>query len=198
MRFLRLAVNYCLTFFFGNFVEMRNSFFCRLSRLGRRSIILAQPFFTLDDAAVVNVVDQLPVPGFGNDFGNVSFIIYGLVFVGIVLVIVVLSFILAPREETYAKIQPYECGFEPFGEDAHGQFEVHFYIVGILFLVFDLEIVFLFPWLFSFVENTSFFVYNFFSVFVFLLLLGVGFVYEWSTGVLDWSLRRDPRAGSNE
>lgn len=80
------------------------------------------------------------------------------------------------------KNSTYECGFEPFG-DAHGQFDVRFYLVSILFIIFDLEIAFLFPWVVS-LNNIGLF--GFWSVVVFLAVLTVGFIYEWNKGALEW------------
>lgn len=81
-----------------------------------------------------------------------------------------------------AKLSPYECGFEAF-EDARMKFDVRYYLVAILFILFDLEIAFLFPWAVS-LDAIGFF--GFVSMMVFLAILVVGFVYEWSRGALDW------------
>lgn len=80
------------------------------------------------------------------------------------------------------KISAYECGFDPF-EDARLKFEVHYFLIGILFIVFDLEIAFLFPWT---ILVFTLGVEAFLTVAIFLFLLGVGFFYEWKTGALDW------------
>jgi NADH:ubiquinone oxidoreductase subunit 3 (subunit A) len=84
------------------------------------------------------------------------------------------------------KLSSYECGFEPFG-DARSNFDVQFYLVGILFLIFDLEIVFLYPWIFSIYNNGLFYFYNLFFLFFFLFLLALGFFYEWRKRALNWS-----------
>jgi NADH-quinone oxidoreductase subunit A len=81
-----------------------------------------------------------------------------------------------------AKLSPYECGFEAF-EDARMKFDVRYYLVAILFILFDLEIAFLFPWAVSL--NTIGFL-GFMAMMVFLLILVVGFAYEWMKGALDW------------
>ena len=81
-----------------------------------------------------------------------------------------------------AKNSPYECGFEAF-EDARMKFDVRYYLVAILFILFDLEIAFLFPWAVSLNEIGAF---GFLSMMVFLAILVVGFVYEWMKGALDW------------
>ncbi len=81
------------------------------------------------------------------------------------------------------KNSPYECGFEPFDE-SRGKFEVKFYLVAILFIIFDLEIIFLFPWAVAFNEIGLF---GYLSMMFFLLVLTIGFVFEWMKGALDWN-----------
>ena len=81
------------------------------------------------------------------------------------------------------KLSAYECGFDPF-EESLGRFDIKFYLVAILFLVFDLEIVFLFPW--SIMLNKLQF-FSFWIIFYFLFVLLIGFVYEWRKGALDWN-----------
>ena len=80
------------------------------------------------------------------------------------------------------KISAYECGFDPF-EDARLKFEIQFYLIAILFIVFDLEIAFLFPWIIS-VFSLGFL--GFINMLVFLILLGFGFIFEWKQGALEW------------
>ena len=80
------------------------------------------------------------------------------------------------------KLSPYECGFEAF-EDARMKFDVRYYLVAILFILFDLEIAFLFPWAISLNDIGLF---GFFSMMVFLAILVVGFIYEWKKGALEW------------
>ena len=80
------------------------------------------------------------------------------------------------------KLSPYECGFEAF-EDARMKFDVRYYLIAILFILFDLEIAFLFPWAVTLGEIGSF---GFWSMMIFLLILVVGFVYEWMKGALEW------------
>ena len=94
----------------------------------------------------------------------------------------VIGKLLGPSKPDAAKLSPYECGFEAF-EDARMQFDVRYYLVAILFILFDLEIAFLFPWAVS--MGTTGFV-GFISMMVFLAILVVGFIYEWSKGALDW------------
>ena len=81
-----------------------------------------------------------------------------------------------------AKLSPYECGFDAF-EDARSKFDVRYYLVAILFIIFDLEVAFLFPWA---VTLGKIGVFGFWSMIVFLLVLTVGFVYEWKKGALEW------------
>jgi len=109
-----------------------------------------------------------------------------LVFLGIAialaLVIVVASFVLARQRPNSEKLTPYECGFEPFA-DARSKFDVRFYLVAILFIIFDLEVAFLFPWA---VALGKIGVFGFWSMIVFLAVLTVGFIYEWKKGALEW------------
>ena len=90
--------------------------------------------------------------------------------------------ILGPSKPDAEKNSPYECGFEAF-EDARMKFDVRYYLVAILFILFDLEIAFLFPWAVS-LDSIGFF--GFMAMMVFLTILVVGFVYEWMKGALDW------------
>ena len=94
----------------------------------------------------------------------------------------VLGFVLGPHRPDKAKNSPYECGFEAF-EDARMKFDVRYYLVAILFILFDLEIAFLFPWAVSLHEIGA---AGFWSMMVFLGILVVGFAYEWKKGALDW------------
>jgi NADH-quinone oxidoreductase subunit A len=94
----------------------------------------------------------------------------------------VLGFLLGPRKPDAAKTSPYECGFEAF-EDARMKFDVRYYLVAILFILFDLEIAFLFPWAVSLKQIGA---VGFWSVMIFLAILVVGFAYEWKKGALDW------------
>jgi NADH-quinone oxidoreductase subunit A len=80
------------------------------------------------------------------------------------------------------KLSQYECGFEPFS-DARGKFDVRFYLVAILFIIFDLEVAFLFPWAISLGKIGDL---GFWSMMVFLTILTIGFIYEWKKGALEW------------
>ena len=106
-----------------------------------------------------------------------------LVIAGVMAVaMVAASFIVARQRPDPEKLSPYECGFEPF-EDARVRFDVRYYLVAILFIIFDLEVAFLFPWAVSLGDIG---VYGFWSMVVFLGVLTVGFVYEWMKGALEW------------
>jgi NADH-quinone oxidoreductase subunit A len=95
----------------------------------------------------------------------------------------ILAFLnLRPHKPDAAKLAPFECGFEAF-EDARAQFDVRFYLVAILFIIFDLEIAFLFPWA-VILHHISWF--GFFAMGLFLAILVVGFIYEWRKGALEW------------
>ena len=102
--------------------------------------------------------------------------------IGLAAIIIVASLVVAPQRPDSEKLSPYECGFEPF-EDTRGRFDVRFYLVAILFIIFDLEVAFLFPWAVS-LGNIGLF--GFWSMIVFLAVLTVGFVYEWRKGALEW------------
>jgi NADH-quinone oxidoreductase subunit A len=95
---------------------------------------------------------------------------------------IVINFILSPKKPDPEKLSAYECGFEPFN-DSRMEFDVRFYLVAILFIIFDLEIAFLFPWAIS-LGSIGFL--GFCSMMIFLFILSVGFIYEWKKGALDW------------
>jgi len=98
------------------------------------------------------------------------------------LVLFFLSFFLILKNYDTEKISIYECGFDPF-EDALGRFDVRFYLVSILFLIFDIEVVFLFPWALAISSVGSF---GFLIMYIFLAILTLGFLYEWLRGALEW------------
>ncbi len=102
--------------------------------------------------------------------------------IAIAVAMVAASYVLARQKPDAEKISSYECGFEAF-DDARSKFDVRFYLVAILFIIFDLEVAFLFPWAVSLEEIGGF---GFWSRFVFLVVLTVGFVYEWRKGALEW------------
>lgn len=102
--------------------------------------------------------------------------------VGLALVLLSVGFILGPRNGNKEKESAYECGFEAF-DDAHMKFDVRFYLVAILFIIFDLEIAFLFPWAVVLDKLGGF---GLVSMFLFLFILVIGFIYEWKKGALEW------------
>ncbi len=102
--------------------------------------------------------------------------------VGLSVVITIIPFILAKRSPDAQKISPYECGFEGEGP-VRNEFDVQFYLVAILFIIFDLEIAFLFPWAVSLKQIG---IFGFWSMMAFLTLLTIGFIYEWKRGALEW------------
>ena len=112
------------------------------------------------------------------------FLIFIFLVVSLVLSCVIfgLSYLLSSKSIDKEKISAYECGFNPF-EDARNQFDVRFYLVAILFIIFDLEVSFLFPWAVTLNQLTLF---GFWSMIVFLGVLTIGFVYEWKKGALEW------------
>jgi len=93
-----------------------------------------------------------------------------------------LSYVIAVQKQDPEKISAYECGFDPFN-DARNTFDIRFYLVSILFIIFDLEVAFLFPWTVT-LGNLGLFGFN--AMVLFLLILTVGFIYEWKKGALDW------------
>jgi|TARA_R110002072_G_scaffold28235_6_gene90871 NADH-quinone oxidoreductase subunit A len=109
-----------------------------------------------------------------------------LIFIGIALglggFLVAASFIAARQRPDSEKVSAYECGFEAF-DDARSKFDVRFYLVTLLFIIFDLEVAFLFPWAVSLGEIGLF---GFWSMVIFLGLLTIGFIYEWKKGALEW------------
>ena len=105
-------------------------------------------------------------------------------FVALVLSVgfILLNFLFSPKNPGSEKLSAYECGFEAFG-DSRMEFDVRFYLVAILFIIFDLEIAFLFPWAIS-LGNIG--TLGFWSMMIFLFILTIGFIYEWKKGALDW------------
>ena len=111
-----------------------------------------------------------------------SIIIFLFMALGLSVGFIVSNFLFAPKNPDPGKLSTYECGFEAFG-DSRMEFDVRFYLVAILFIIFDLEIAFLFPWAIS-LGNLG--PLGFWSMMVFLLILTIGFIYEWKKGALDW------------
>ena len=109
-------------------------------------------------------------------------IIFMGVALAICLVLIITPFIIAYRSPDPEKLSAYECGFNAF-DDARMKFDVRFYLVSILFIIFDLEVAFLFPWAVSFGDIGWF---GFWSMMIFLGVLTIGFIYEWKKGALEW------------
>lgn len=106
-----------------------------------------------------------------------------LVIAGVIAAAMVFGSLIAARQKPYPeKLSAYECGFEAF-DDARRRFDVRFYLVSILFIIFDLEVAFLFPWAVSLSRIGAF---GFLSMLGFLAVLTVGFIYEWNKGALEW------------
>jgi NADH-quinone oxidoreductase subunit A len=108
------------------------------------------------------------------------------IFIGIAFVIsgvlLIAPFLIAPWNPDPEKVSTYECGFDAF-DDARMKFDVRFYLVSLLFIIFDLEVAFLFPWAAAFYDVGMF---GFWSMMVFLAILTIGFIYEWRKGALEW------------
>lgn len=108
--------------------------------------------------------------------------VFGIVSAVIGLILLLSAFVLAPSNPDPEKTSTYECGFPPF-DDARMKFDVRFYLVSILFIIFDLEIAFLFPWAVAFRDLSNI---GFYVMMVFLAILTIGFIYEWKKGALEW------------
>ena len=109
-------------------------------------------------------------------------LLFLIVATGIGVALIIIGNVLGPKRPTAEKLSPYECGFAAF-EDARMQFDVRYYLVAILFIVFDLEIAFVFPWAVVFRELG---VFGLVEMGVFIALLVIGFVYVWKKGALEW------------
>ena len=111
-----------------------------------------------------------------------AILLFIVVSIGLSGVLFGLSYAFIHQNPDLEKTSAYECGFNPF-EDARNQFDVRFYLVAILFIIFDLEVSFLFPWAVTLNKLTLF---GFWSMFLFLFILTIGFIYEWKKGALEW------------
>jgi len=111
-----------------------------------------------------------------------SIIIFFFVALGVSVGFIFLNFLFSPKNPDPEKLSAYECGFEAFS-DSRMKFDVRFYLVAILFIIFDLEIAFLFPWAIT-LGNIG--ALGYWSMMIFLFVLTIGFVYEWKKGALDW------------
>lgn len=114
--------------------------------------------------------------------GYFPVLLFILIAAGLAFVVLLIPFIVASSKPDKEKLSAYECGFEAFG-DARGKFDVRFYLVAILFIIFDLEIAFLFPWAITLKKIGHF---GFWAMMVFLVVLTIGFIYEWKKGGLEW------------
>ncbi len=115
-------------------------------------------------------------------------LMFVLVGVAIGVLPIAMGFLLAPSRPDPEKLSPYECGFEAF-EDARMKFDVRYYLIAILFILFDLEIAFLFPWASIFkdiVASESIKMFGFVEMLVFVAILVVGYIYAWAKGALEW------------
>ena len=111
-----------------------------------------------------------------------SIIIFLFISIFLSIGFIVANFLAAPSNPDPEKLSAYECGFEAF-DDSRMEFDVRFYLVAILFIIFDLEIAFLFPWA---VALSDIGLFGFISMMIFLFLLTIGFIYEWKKGALEW------------
>ena len=109
-------------------------------------------------------------------------LVFAAVAVGLGILLILAAFVVAVRNPDPEKLSAYECGFNAF-DDARMKFDVRFYLVAILFIIFDLEIAFLFPWAVAFKDISTL---GFWSMIVFLGVLTIGFAYEWKKGALEW------------
>ncbi|HXX86502.1 MAG TPA: NADH-quinone oxidoreductase subunit A [Casimicrobiaceae bacterium] len=109
-------------------------------------------------------------------------LLFILVGVAIGVAMLVMGSLVSPNRPDPQKLAPYECGFEAF-EDARMKFDVRYYLIAILFILFDLEIAFLFPWA---VVLPDIGIFGFWSMMIFLAILIIGFIYEWKKGALEW------------
>ncbi|HWM82858.1 MAG TPA: NADH-quinone oxidoreductase subunit A [Pseudolabrys sp.] len=114
--------------------------------------------------------------------GYLPLVVFIAVAAAIGIALLIAPFLVAYRQPDPEKLSAYECGFNAF-DDARMKFDIRFYLVAILFIIFDLEVAFLFPWAITFKELG---VFGFWSMMVFLGVLTVGFIYEWKKGALEW------------
>ena len=117
---------------------------------------------------------------FLNDY--LSIILFLIIALGMSVGFILVNFVFSPKNPDPEKLSAYECGFDAF-DDSRMEFDVRFYLVAILFIIFDLEIAFLFPWAIS-LGNIG--ILGFMSMMIFLFILTIGFIYEWKKGALDW------------
>ena len=111
-----------------------------------------------------------------------SIILFLIIALGLSIGFILINFLFSPKKPDPEKLSAYECGFEAF-DDSRMEFDVRFYLVAILFIIFDLEIAFLFPWAITLGKIG---VFGFWSMMIFLAVLTIGFIYEWKKGALEW------------
>ena len=116
-------------------------------------------------------------------FDFLPILVFFIIAVVLALIIVTLSYVLSVQNPETEKLSTYECGFEPY-EDARNIFDVKFYLIAILFIIFDIETMFLLPWSISISQINSL---GFWSMIDFLIELGIGFIYVWYVGALEWN-----------
>jgi NADH-quinone oxidoreductase subunit A len=124
--------------------------------------------------------DARPMPDFLNEY--LPIVIFLGLAIGLGIILILAAAIIAVRNPDPEKVSAYECGFNAF-DDARMKFDVRFYLVSILFIIFDLEVAFLFPWAAAFGDISM---AAFWSMMVFLSVLTIGFIYEWKKGALEW------------
>jgi len=130
----------------------------------------------------------LATPEFLLDY--LPIIVFLAIAIGLALAFTLAPMVIAPNDPDPEKVSTYECGFNAF-DDARMKFDVQFYIVAILFIIVDLDVAFLFPWAVTLFNPTlgadrAFQIFSFWSMFVFLLVFAIGFLYEWKKGALEW------------
>lgn len=109
-------------------------------------------------------------------------LIFFIIAAGLAMLLVALPFMISKMRPYSSKTSPYECGFESFDQN-RSMFDIRFYLVSILFIIFDLEVILIFPWAASF---KSIELFGFISMMIFIAVLAIGFIYEWRKGALDW------------
>jgi len=122
--------------------------------------------------------------------GYLPLLLHFAIALGIASAIVILSYFIGQHKPNRAKVSPYECGVTPIG-DAQGRFSVKFYLVGMLFILFDVEAVFLYPW--AVVLKTDLKMFGFWEMLVYIGIVLVGLFYVWKKGILDWGLTHPKR-----
>jgi NADH-quinone oxidoreductase subunit A len=115
----------------------------------------------------------------------IPILVLGLVAVGLAAVMTILSWVLGPRKPTPQKLSPYECGVTPIGS-ARERFPIKFYLIAMLFIIFDIETVFLYPWAVIYKNRPEMMIFNLVEMAVFVAILFVGYVYVWRKGAFEW------------